>query len=206
MKYARRKDTIVLALPRGGVVVGYEVARKLQLPLDVLVVRKLGVPGWEELAMGAIATGGVRVMHDRVVRDMAISPEAIERVAAKELEELKRRELAFRGHPGTPDIHGKVVLLVDDGIATGSTIRAAVDALRSQKPQSIVIAVPTAAPDSCAMLEPVVDELITLMMPEDFRAVGQWYEDFSQTTDAEVTQLLGLAGHHPGRDDTKAAA
>lgn len=206
MKYARRKDTIVLALPRGGVVVGFEVARKLQLPLDVLVVRKLGVPGWEELAMGAIATGGVRVMHDRIVRDMAVSPEAIERVAAKELEELKRRELAFRGHTGTPDIHGKVVLLVDDGIATGSTIRAAVDALRSQKPQSIVIAVPTAAPDSCAMLEPVVDELITLMTPEDFRAVGQWYEDFAQTTDAEVTHLLGLAGHDSGRNDAKAAA
>jgi putative phosphoribosyl transferase len=192
-KYAGRDDVIVLGLPRGGVPVAFEVARKLRAPLDVIVVRKLGVPGWEELAMGAIASGGVRVINHDVVRAAAISQEAIEATAAAQLKELHRRELAYRGHTGTPEIADKVVILVDDGIATGSTIRAAVQALRQQKPKQLIIAVPTAAAESCATLEPMVDEFVALVVPHEFRAVGQWYENFSQTTDAEVTQLLARA-------------
>lgn len=192
-RYADRPDVIVLGLPRGGVPVAYEVAKRLHAPLDVMVVRKLGVPGWEELAMGAVASGGVRVINEDVVCGSNISPEAIERVAAAELEELRRREIAFRGHTGAPDVKGKTVILVDDGIATGSTIRAAVQALRQQEPAGIVIAVPTAAADSCDKLEPMVDELISLVRPVYFHAVGQWYENFQQTTDAEVKQLIEAA-------------
>jgi putative phosphoribosyl transferase len=173
--------------------VAAEVAKKLHSPLDVLVVRKLGVPGYEELAMGAIASGGVQVIHHAVMRAMGIPRAALEAEAAVQLKELHRRELAYRGHTGTPEIKGRIVILVDDGIATGSTIRAAVEALRQQHPKQIIIAVPVAAPDSCADLEPMVDDLISLMKPDDFRGVGQWYEDFSQTTDAEVTQLLAKA-------------
>ena len=195
MKYADRRDVIVLGLPRGGVPVAYEVAKKLHAPLDVMVVRKLGVPGWEELAMGAIASGGVRVINERVVREAQIPQERIDEVAAVELEELRRREIAYRGHAGAPDVSGKTVILVDDGIATGATIRAAVEALRQQNTARIVIAVPTAAADSCEMLEPMVDELLTLVRPVYFRAVGQWYDDFGQTTDAEVRELLAAAGH-----------
>lgn len=194
-KYANRSDVLVLGLPRGGVPVAYEVAKALRAPLDVIVVRKLGVPGWEELAMGAIASGGVRVINEEVVRGARIPPERIERAAAAELEELHRRELAYRGHTGAPDVAGKIVLLVDDGIATGSTIRAAVQALRQQGPARIVIAVPTAAADSCDMLEPMVDDMVVLTRPAYFHAVGQWYEDFSQTTDAEVRRLLTEANH-----------
>lgn len=193
MKYADRDDVIVLGLPRGGVPVAYEVAKKLHAPLDVIVVRKLGVPGYEELAMGAIASGGVRVINQQVVRAAGISQDAIETSAATQLQELHRRELAYRGHTGAPEIENKTVILVDDGIATGSTIRAAVQALRQQEPKQIIIAVPTASSDSCAMLEPMVDEFIALVTPDEFSAVGQWYEDFSQTTDAEVTQLLTKA-------------
>ncbi len=191
--YADRPDVIILALPRGGVPVAYEVAEKLHAPLDVMVVRKLGVPGWEELAMGAIASGGVRVLNERVVREAGITAERIQEVAAAEWEELRRREMAFRGHTGAPEVAGKTVILVDDGIATGSTIRAAVQALRQQGPDRIVIAVPTAAADSCEMLEPMVDELVSLVRPAYFRAVGQWYDDFAQTTDDEVKQLLEKA-------------
>jgi putative phosphoribosyl transferase len=194
MKYADRKDVIVLGLPRGGVPVAYEVAKRLHAPLDVMVVRKLGVPGWEELAMGAIASGGVRVLNEQVMRGSSITPERIEKVAAAELEELHRREIAFRGHTGAPVVQGKIVILVDDGIATGSTIRAAVLALRQQWPARIIIAVPTAAADSCDMLEPLVDDLIALIRPIYFHAVGQWYEDFQQTTDAEVKRLMAEAG------------
>lgn len=189
-KYADRADVIVLGLPRGGVPVAFEVAKRLHAPLDVMVVRKLGVPGWEELAMGAIASGGVRVINEDVVRGSNIPPESIERVAAAELEELHRREMIFRGHTGAPDVKGKIVILVDDGIATGSTIHAAVQALHQQEPAKIVIAVPTAAADSCDKLAPMVDELIALMRPIYFHAVGQWYEDFQQTTDAEVKRLI----------------
>lgn len=194
MKYADRDDVIVLGLPRGGVPVAFEVAKQLHAPLDVLVVRKLGVPGYEELAMGAIASGGVQVIHHAVMRAMGIPRAALEAEAVVQLKELQRRELAYRGHTGTPEIEDRIVILVDDGIATGSTIRAAVQALRQQHPQQIIIAAPVAVPESCADLEPIVDELVALMTPEDFRGVGQWYEDFSQITDAEVTQLLAEAG------------
>ncbi|MCE9519563.1 MAG: phosphoribosyltransferase [Verrucomicrobia bacterium] len=190
MKYASRDDVIVLGLPRGGVPVAFEVARKLHAPLDVIVVRKLGVPGWEELAMGAIASGGVRVINHEVVRAADISPDAIEAAAAEQLKELHRRELAYRGHTSAPEIEGKTAIIVDDGIATGSTIRAAVQALRQQEPKQIIIAVPVASVDSAAMLQPMVDEFVTLVVPVEFRAVGQWYQNFSQTTDAEVADLL----------------
>lgn len=192
-KYADRKDVIVLGLPRGGVPVAFEVAKRLHAPLDVMVVRKLGVPGWEELAMGAIASGGVRVINEDVVRGSNIRPEAVERVAAVELEELHRREMAFRGHTDAPDVRGKTVILVDDGIATGSTLLAAVRALRQQGPERIVVGVPTAAADSCDKLEPLVDDLVTLMRPIYFHSVGQWYENFQQTTDSEVKLLLAEA-------------
>jgi putative phosphoribosyl transferase len=197
MSYADRPDVIVLGLPRGGVPVACEVAEKLHAPVDVLVVRKLGLPGWEELAMGAIASGGVRVINHDVVRSAAISQAAIDKVTADELSELHRRELAYRGHTGVPEIAGKTVILIDDGIATGSTIKAAVQALRQQHPAKLIIAVPTAAPDSCAMLEPMVDEMIVLLRPDEFQSVGQWYDDFSQTTDAEVTALLAKAALSP---------
>jgi putative phosphoribosyl transferase len=192
-KYGGVDDVIVLGLPRGGVPVAYEVAKRIQAPLDVLIVRKLGVPGYEELAMGAIASGGVRVMNPGVVRAFGVTQEAIEQTASEQLNELRRRELAYRGHSGLPIITGKIVILVDDGIATGSTVRAAVEAIGHQKPQKIVIATPTASQDARAMLEPMVEEFIAVMLPEDFRAVGQWYEDFAQTTDAEVTQVLAEA-------------
>ena len=192
-QYADRDDVIVLGLPRGGVPVACEVAKKLHAPVDVLVVRKLGMPGWEELAMGAIASGGVRVINQDVVRSAGISQSTIEAAVARESRELQRRELAYRGHTGVPEIEDKIVILVDDGIATGSTVKAAVQALRQQDPARIIIAVPTAAPDACARLEPMVDELVVLLQPDEFRAVGQWYEDFSQTTDAEVTQWLAKA-------------
>lgn len=197
-KYADSPDVIILGLPRGGVPVAYEVAKRLHAPLDVMVVRKLGVPGWEELAMGAVASGGVRVINDDVVRGSNIPEETIERAAMAELQELHRREIAYRGHTGAPEVKGKTVILVDDGIATGSTILAAVRALRQQGPARIIIAVPTAAADTCDKLAPMVDELITLIRPIYFHAVGQWYENFEQTTDAEVKQLLKeAAGFEP---------
>ncbi len=196
--YADRQDVIVLGLPRGGVPVAFEVARKLHAPLDVCVVRKLGVPGWEELAMGAIASGGVRVINEEVVRGSEITPDEIEREVASETDELHRREIAYRGHAGAPEVMGKTIILVDDGIATGSTIRAAVLALRQRGPARIVIAVPTAAPDSCLMLEPLVDELVTLVRPSYFCSVGQWYVNFPQTSDAEVKRILTEAASMMG--------
>jgi len=199
-RYRDREDVIVLGLPRGGVPVAYEVARFLHAPLDVIVVRKLGVPGHEELAMGALASGGVRVMNDSVVRAFGISRDAIEKTAALQLKELHRREQAYRGHEGAPEIQGRTIILVDDGIATGSTIRAAVQALRQQSPKEIIIAVPAASTDAAAMLEPLVEDFLALITPDDFRAVGQWFEDFSQTTDAEVAELLSRsAATEPAR-------
>ncbi len=192
-QYAGRNDVIVLGLPRGGVPVAFEIAQRLQAPLDVLVVRKLGVPGWEELAMGAIASGGIRVLNEGVIRNAGIPDEAIEQAVAEQTAELHRREMRFRGHTGAPDVEGKVVILVDDGIATGSTARAAVEALRQQHPQKIVLAVPAASTDSAELLGPMVDEFIALLLPENFRAVGQWYDDFSQTTDTEVAGLLAAS-------------
>jgi predicted phosphoribosyltransferase len=197
--YADRPEVIVLALPRGGVPVGYEVARALHAPLDVFIVRKLGVPGHEELAMGAVATGGVRVLNDQVVRGLGIPDSVIDAVASWELEELRRRERLYRGDRPPPDVRGKTVILVDDGLATGSTMLAAVRALRQQQPARIVVAVPIAAPDTCELLRAEVDDVVCAVTPEPFYAVGLWYRDFSQTTDEEVRELLAQATEPAGR-------
>src|SRR4029077_17426848 len=188
--YANRVDVIVLALPRGGVPVAYEVARAVGAPLDVFVVRKLGVPGYEELAMGAVATGGMRVLNDQIVRDLRIPDDVIAGVAAAEREELARRERAYRGGRPPLDVRGRTVILVDDGLATGATMRAAVTALRQLQPDRIVVAVPTASPETCEALKAEVDEIVCAITPEPFHAVGYWYEDFTQTTDQEVRELL----------------
>jgi predicted phosphoribosyltransferase len=193
--YAGRPDVIVLALPRGGVPVGAEVARALGAPLDVFLVRKLGVPGHEELAMGAIASGGVRVLNEDVVTALHIPPAVVDAVAAREEAELSRREALYRGDRPPPDLRGRVVILVDDGLATGSTMRAAAAAVRGQGPARIVVAVPVAAAETCAELRAQVDELVGALTPEPFFAVGVWYEDFSQTTDEEVRTLLDHAAH-----------
>jgi putative phosphoribosyl transferase len=194
--YADRDDVIVLALPRGGVPVGYEVAKALGAPLDVFVVRKIGVPGHEELAMGAIATGGLLVLDRGVVRTLGINQEQIERVVAAELHELDRREAAYRDGREPPQLEGKTVILVDDGLATGSTMRAAALAVRQANPAKIVVAVPVAAPETCDEFRDVVDEIVCGLTPRPFRAVGLWYDDFSQTTDEEVRELLARAADH----------
>lgn len=188
--YANRPDVLVLALPRGGVPVAYEVARALGAPMDIFLVRKLGVPGYEELAMGAIATGGVRVLNDELVGGLRIPDYIIDEVAAWEQQELERRERLYRGDRRAPDVRGRTVILVDDGLATGATMQAAVKALRLQQPARIVVAVPTAAPETCTQLKAVADDVICAITPEPFHAVGLWYEDFSQTTDEEVRDLL----------------
>jgi putative phosphoribosyl transferase len=188
--YAGRSDLLILGMPRGGVPVAFEVAKSLPAPLDVFIVRKLGVPGHEELAMGAIASGGIRVLNDAVIRSTAISDEVIDMVTARERIELERRELAYRGHPGTPTVTGKTVILVDDGIATGSTMLAAVAALRQQKPARIVAGSPAAPIDCCDELRQMVDELVVIARPDPFYSVGQSYEVFGQTTDEEVQDLL----------------
>jgi predicted phosphoribosyltransferase len=191
--YANRPDTLVLALPRGGVPVAYEVAKALGAPLDVFQVRKLGLPGHEELAMGAIATGGVRVLNPDVVEYLRIPDEVIDEVTARERQELERRERLYReGRPALSP-RGRVVILVDDGLATGSTMRAAILALRQQQPASIVVAVPVAAKQTCEELRAVADEVVCAVMPDPFYAVGLWYEDFAQTTDEEVRELLARA-------------
>lgn len=192
-RIGKRADALVLALPRGGVPVGYEVARALGAPLDVFIVRKLGVPGQEELAMGAIASGGVRVLNDEVLRSVLISKSTIDAVAEREARELERREKSYRGSRPPLEVNGKTVVIVDDGLATGSTMRAAVRALQEMKPREIVVAVPVAAPSTCADLRGSVDEMICLRTPEPFQAVGLWYEDFSQTSDEEVHARLGRA-------------
>lgn len=191
--YRDRDDVVVLALPRGGVPVAYEVAQALRALLDIFLVRKLGVPGHEELAMGAIASGGVRVLNDDVVDYLQIPAETIDAVADQEMEELKRRERAYRGDRPEPYVRGKTVILVDDGLATGSTMRAAAAALRHQKPAKIVVAVPVSAPQTCNEYRMGVDEIICAVTPEPFYGVGQWYLDFSQTTDEEVRELLERA-------------
>src|SRR2546423_11270129 len=193
MAYADRDDVLVLALPRGGVPVAFEVAKALRAPLDVFLVRKLGLPGHEELAMGAIATGGVRVLNDDVVDYMEVSDVVIDAIAAIELEELERRERVYRGDRPEPDVRGKTVILIDDGLATGSTMRAAASALRQLKPARIVVAVPVSAPQTCNEYRMGVDEIICASTPEPFMGVGQWYRDFSQTTDEEVRELLAKA-------------
>jgi predicted phosphoribosyltransferase len=191
--YADRPDVLVLALPRGGVPVAWEVARALHAPLDVFLVRKLGVPGHEELAMGALATGGVRVLNEEVVNVLRIPEEEIDAVAADEQRELERREQAYRDGRPPPDVRGRVVILIDDGLATGSTMRAAVAALRQQRPARIVVAVPVGAAETCAELQREADEVVCARTPEPFYAVGLWYDDFRQTTDAEVADLLRRA-------------
>ena len=191
--YADRDDVLVLALPRGGVPVAFEVAKALRAPLDIFLVRKLGVPGHEELAMGAIATGGVRVLNDDVVDYLRIPGEVIDAVAADESRELERRERTYRGNRPEPEVRGKIIILVDDGLATGSTMRAAASALRQQNPARIVVAVPVSAPQTCNEYRMGVDEIICAKTPEPFLGVGQWYRDFSQTTDEEVRDLLGKA-------------
>ncbi|MDQ4075055.1 MAG: phosphoribosyltransferase [Chloroflexota bacterium] len=192
-RYANRPDVLVFALPRGGVPVGYEVAKALDAPLDVFLVRKLGLPGHEELAMGAIASGGVRALNREVVQGLRIPERVIDSVAASEQRELQRREQLYRGDRPMPEVEGKTVILVDDGLATGATMRAAVAALRERAPAKIVVAVPVAARETCQMFRDEVDHVVCAMTPEPFRAVGLWYEDFSQTTDAEVRELLAQA-------------
>lgn len=189
-KYAGRDDVIVLGLPRGGVPVAYEVARALNAPMDLFLVRKLGTPGHRELAMGAIASGGVRVLNDDVVRWYGIPDAAIEAVASEEAEELQRRERAYRQDRPAPDLASKVVILIDDGLATGSTMRAAAQAVRVHHPSRVVVAVPVGARQTCAEIAGVADEVICARMPEPFSAVGQWYRDFEQTEDDEVHDLL----------------
>lgn len=201
--YADRDDVLVLALPRGGVPVAFEVAKELRAPLDIFLVRKLGLPGHEELAMGAIATGGVRVLNDDVVDYLGISDDLIDSIAAKELAELKRRERAYRGNRCEPDVSGKTVILVDDGLATGSTMRAAASALRRQDPARIVVAVPVSAPQTCDEYKMGVDEIICAATPERFYGVGRWYRDFSQTTDEEVRELLESSRSQQSSVDTE---
>lgn len=191
--WARRADTVVLALPRGGVPVAYEIARSLDLPLDVVIVRKLGVPGHEELAMGAIASGGVRVLNRGVIESLRIGPEALEAVEKREALELMRREAAYRGNRKPIALEGKNVILVDDGIATGSSMRVAIGALREQRVERILVAAPVAPPSVRWEMEPLVDEFFALLMPEDFYGVGRWYEDFTQTSDETVHELLRRA-------------
>lgn len=188
--YARRPGVIVLALPRGGVPVAFQVAVALQVPLDVFIVRKLGVPGQEELAMGAIASGGVRVLNEDVIAQLDIPREVVDSVTWREQMELERREHRYRNGRPPPDLAGRTVILVDDGIATGSTMRVAVVALRQQQPARTVIAVPVAPRETCAELRGYADEMVCLLEPEDFYAVGFWYEDFSPVSDEEVLELM----------------
>ena len=192
-RYAERDDVVVLGLPRGGVPVAFAVAKELHVPMDIYLVRKLGVPEQPELAMGAIASGGVRVMNEQVVRSLNISNEQIGSVVERERRELDRREQAYRGDRARPDLRGKVVVLVDDGLATGASMRAAVEAVRTQDPHRIVVAVPTAPPETCSDLEAEVEEVVCATTPEPFFGVGAWYADFSQTSDDEVRRLLKLA-------------
>jgi putative phosphoribosyl transferase len=191
--YAGRDDVIVLALPRGGVPVAYEVAVALRMPLDVFLVRKLGAPGHEELAMGAIASGDVVVMNDEVLKLMKVPDEVIAATIDGERQELARRERAYRGDRSPIDVRGRIAILIDDGLATGSTMRAAVTAVRRLHPARIVVAVPIGAPSTCAEFRPIADEVICAVTPEPFRAVGMWYDDFSQTGDDEVSELLARA-------------
>lgn len=191
--YASRSDLIVLALPRGGVPVGFEVARALGAPFDVFVVRKLGVPGHEELAMGAIASGGIRIINEDVVAMFGITDDVLASTAAQEQVELERRERRYRGDRPSPSVRDRTVILVDDGLATGSSMRAAVAALRAEGPAAIVVAVPVAAAESCEAFREVADDVVCAATPERFQAVGLWYDDFTQTTDEEVHDLLEQA-------------
>jgi len=191
--YAHRPDVLVLALPRGGVPVAAVIARELQLPLDVFLVRKLGVPGQEELAMGALASDGVRILNEDVITALSISDDVIDDVTAVEQRELERRDRLYRDDRPPPDVRGRTILLVDDGLATGSTMRAAIAALRRLQPAQIVVAVPVGAPQTCAEIARQADDVVCARTPEPFIAVGAWYRDFGQTSDAEVSELLRQA-------------
>ena len=193
LHYSNRPGVRVLALPRGGVPIGFEVALALEAPLDVFIVRKLGVPGQEELAMGAIASGGVRVLNTEVVHHLNVPSSVIDRVALREEQELHRREHLYRVHEPPSDLKDKTVILVDDGLATGSTMRAAVAAVRQLRAARIVVAVPVAAPDTVELIRGEVDEVVCPLTPHSFQAVGQWYDQFNQTTDEEVRALLARA-------------
>src|SRR6266705_2791497 len=196
LKYAGRADVIVLGLPRGGVPVAFEVAQRLGAPFDVFIVRKLGVPGFEELAVGAIASGGVRVLNEDVMRALPNADETIESITARETIELERREQSYRDGRPAPELRDRIVILVDDGLATGATMRAAVKALRQRGAAKIVVAVPVGPPDTCHELERLADETNCLSTPPFFQAVGQYYEDFSQTSDEDVRELLSQAAQN----------
>jgi predicted phosphoribosyltransferase len=193
MKYRDRPDVIILALPRGGVPVAFEVAKALNVVMDILLVRKLGVPGHEELAMGAIASGGVRILNEDVVRILHLSDDVIDLATARELNELERRERAYRGDRPRPNLRDRIAIIIDDGLATGASMRAAINALRLQQPKRIVVAVPTASPETCETFEQEVDEIICATTPQPFMGVGMWYRDFGQVTDQEVRELLARA-------------
>ena len=203
VRYRNRPDVLVMAIPRGGVPVAYEVAKALAVPLDVIVVRKLGLPGQPELAMGAIASGGVRVLNEDVVRALRIPERTIDSVAALETAELERRERSYRGERPAEDPTGRTVILVDDGLATGSSMQAAIAALRARGAASIVVAVPVGPPSTCLEISRLADELVCLKHPAFFAAVGEWYADFNPTTDDEVRQLLESS--HSFRASTAAA-
>ena len=191
--YQARDNVIVYGLPRGGVPVAFEVATALRAPLDVLIVRKLGVPGHLELAMGAVAAGGVRVINDSVVRQLGISDDDLERITEQQRDELEERDRRFRGDIEAPDPEGSVAIVIDDGIATGSTMRASIEALREMSPAEIVVAVPVASPDICEEFEQLANDVVCLATEQPLGAVGMWYEDFGQTTDQEVIDLLAKA-------------
>jgi putative phosphoribosyl transferase len=197
LKYRGRHDVLVLALPRGGVPVGYEIAHCLHAPLEVFLVRKLGVPGYEELAMGALASGGTRILNEEVINHLNITSAQIEKVTRQEQQELERRERAFRDGRPAPSFAGKVCILVDDGLATGSTMRAAVQALRSaqQAPAKIIVAVPVASAETCEEFRNIADEVVCTYTPDPFFAVGRWYDDFTQLTDEDVREFLERASH-----------
>jgi predicted phosphoribosyltransferase len=190
LKFKEQPDGIVLALPRGGVPVGYEVTLALNVPLDVFVVRKLGLPGQEELAIGAIASGGIRILNETIIHALKIDQTVIDRVTQEETQELKRREIQYRGNRPPPEIENRTIILIDDGLATGASMLAAVHALRRQRPKKIIIAVPAAAPQAINLLRPEADEIVFVIAPDPFEGVGKWYEDFAQTTDDEVRSLL----------------
>jgi putative phosphoribosyl transferase len=190
LEYRDQPDVLVLALPRGGVPVAFEVAQVLHAPLDVFIVRKLGVPGQEELAFGAIATGGVRVLNQTIIKRFQITPEEVEAVTTVEQDELKRRQRLYRGDRPLPEMRDYTIILVDDGLATGATMHAAVVAIRQQEPARLIVGVPISSPETCAAFQDEVDDIICAVTPEPFYAVGLWYEDFPQVTDAEVHNLL----------------
>lgn len=192
----RHSDAIVLALPRGGVPVGYAVAKELGLELDILLVRKLGLPGHEEFAMGALGSGGVRVLQPEILRSCGVTEAALDAVCERELAEIERRERQFRGARPAPQLRGRTVILVDDGLATGSSMRAAIEVARAAEPARIVVAVPVGAPETCAALAPEVDLLVCLLQPPVFVAVSKWYHQFEQTGDDEVQDLLSMAWHN----------